>query len=569
MTPINRFFTDFSDSRAPIFIRDGLHIDFATFKSDVARHATYFSHLGLSRATLYTENDFYTFCVYFMALLQSGCDVILPALLSDQNTLSLTDTPLITNRPDLFSSFSKIIPLDTIPSVPSYQFRDINNRTIHFFTSGSTGTPKQISKPFHTLSAEVTYHASHLSALASAAPVMIASIAPHHMYGLLWRFLFPLSAGIPTDTDLIFTPEELIEKQSAYPNIIFATTPSFLDCISKYKTQYDFRKNFSAIFTSGSMLSADTSASAMEIFGVSPIEIYGSTETGGIAFRQQGETNIWEKFDSTTISTDPTDQLIVTSPFSYKNPFTMSDIVTLTDDTHFILHGRTDRIVKIAEERISLPQAEQHLIQHPYINQAFLSAISQNNRTVIGAIISLTDAGRNALIANGRQHIITIIKDQLRPILPSVAIPRKIRLTHALPFTPQGKILKSDTDAIFSNRIYEPVITNLITTPDCILADLTFLPDSEYFRGHFTDHPILPGVIQLHFVMTFIKMFFGIAHSGNYTISKLKFSSLILPGTTIRFQLNRLSQNCFSFQYESETSKHSSGKITFQNTQHV
>ena len=571
LTTIHEILNQNALSDTVAFIGRDTSITRARFYADIKSHALHFASITSPDVVLYIPDDIYKFSVYFFALLFSNHDIILPSILTGKNLPSLSNLPLITNKSDELSSFGHHVSpgphLDTTP--PADTPIDISNCKISFFTSGSTGTPKQITKTFQMLSDEVLFHTSRMGPQLSNHPTLVASIAPHHMYGLLWRFLFPLYSGIPLDMDMIFTPDELISKQHTYPNIFLVTTPSFLDGITKYSDQYSFMQNTSAIITSGSMLSPATSTGAHKIFGTSPIEIYGSTETGGIASRQQCNGPAWDIFPPVHVDTDPTSQTVVSSPFSYKNPHTISDIIERVDDGHFILHGRTDRIVKIAEERISLPEMEEHLNTHPYISASYLHPTCRNTRTTVSAIISLTPAGREHIISVGRSAFISEIRQHLAQIVPAVALPRKFRILHALPITPQGKILKSDIISVLSNRLAEPVIQNLTHTPDTITADLTFLSESEYFRGHFPGYPILPGVIQLHFALRFIRMFFNTSHTDKYTITKLKFSALILPDSTVKFALTRHDAHTFSFEYTRDGMRCSAGRITFQDTPNV
>ena len=127
----------------------------------------------------------------------------------------------------------------------------------------------------------------------------------------------------------------------------------------------------------------------------------------------------------------------------------------------------------------------------------------------------------------------------------------------------QGKILKSEIMEILRSNVAEPIVKNLVKTDGSLSADFMFLGDSAYFKGHFENCPILPGVIQLHFVIKFIQMFFH-KSVGVYDIIKLKFTNLILPDTFVHFKLDKLSDNEFSFCYENGGVKYSAGKIVIK-----
>lgn len=562
-TEINKLFISNISSTRTVFYRDSVAVSFAEFSRDVARMANIFSRTDANPVILFIPDDIYMFCVYFMGLMQAGKDVVLPAMLTEQNVGSLreiTDT-IVTNQHFDFKDFSFI---DTNQDYGnSWNFCDMNNRLLYFFTSGSTGTPKKICKTIHNLAAEVAQHNKMQRTLFDMSPVMVASIAPYHMYGILWRFFIPLAAGIAVDTELIFTPEELQHAQNKFDNVLFVTTPSFLDGITKYQNQYTFKDNCIGIFTSGSLLDNNTSQKTFETFGVSPFEVFGSTETGGIAFRQQKNGALWTIFDAVKVSLDENNCIIADSEFCCERPYQTSDMIEMKNEHQFLLKGRADRVVKIAEERISLPEYEEKLNSCPFVEQSYVTTVNQNDRMVIGCVITLTDSGKQFIISHGRHHFIQDLKNWLSPYFPTVALPRKVRIVNVIPVNAQGKILKHEIVEILRSTLADPIAQNLTKTDNMLSADLVFLGDSVYFKGHFENCPILPGVIQLDFVIKFINLFFN-KNIKAYDIIKLKFTNLILPDTVVHFELNKLSDDEFTFCYENGSVKYSAGKIAIK-----
>ena len=93
-----------------------------------------------------------------MALMQAGKDVILPAMLNEQNARPLCDitNTIVTNQTIVLSGFNFVDLSQDFGT--NWDFRDMDARTLYFFTSGSTGTPKKITKTFHNLAAEVALH---------------------------------------------------------------------------------------------------------------------------------------------------------------------------------------------------------------------------------------------------------------------------------------------------------------------------------------------------------------------------------------------------------------------------
>lgn len=562
-TPINKFFVENVNPTRTVFYRGENGISFAEFARDVARMANIFAKTQNDTIVLFIPDNIYLFYVCFMGLMQAEKNVVLPAIMTEQNigTLhDLTDT-IVTDKNFNFAGFTFVDLNQDFGD--DWKFCDMDNRLIYFFTSGSTGTPKKICKTFHNLSAEVAQHNRHQVEKFSQSPVMVASIAPYHMYGLLWRFLIPLAGGVAIDTDMIFTPEELQSVQNRFTKILFATTPSFLDGITKYQNQYEFKDNCIGIFSSGSLLDNKTSTKAFETFGVSPFEVFGSTETGGVAFRQQQNGQLWTVFDDVKIDLDTNSCIIADSEFCCYRPYQMSDVVEMKGARQFLLKGRADRIVKIAEERISLPEYEDKLCAHQFVENAYVMPVDQNGRTVIGCVITLTQSGTDFVMTHGRHDFILNIKKCLASYFPNVALPRKVRIVNTIPMNTQGKILKSEIIEILRSNVAEPIIKNLTKTENTLSGDLMFLGDGTYFRGHFENCPVLPGVIQLHFVIKFINLFFH-KNVKVYDIIKLKFTNLILPDTLIHFELNKLGDNEFCFCYENGDVKYSGGKIVIK-----
>ena len=193
---INKFFISNINPNHTVFYRGDDKVSYDEFSGDVARMANIFSRVRAKTVVLFIPTDIYLFHVAFMGLMQAGKDVILPAMMTEQNINILqteTDT-IVTDQKLNFPDFTFVDINQDFGN--NWNFCDPSDRLIYFFTSGSTGAPKKIRKTFHNLAAEVAMHNKMQSDLFNKAPVMIASIAPYHMYGLLWRFLIPMSAGI-------------------------------------------------------------------------------------------------------------------------------------------------------------------------------------------------------------------------------------------------------------------------------------------------------------------------------------------------------------------------------------
>ncbi len=317
--------------------------------------------------------------------------------------------------------------------------------SVAFHTSGSTSQPKTIVKTFESLAKEVAFHRDRLKI--AAGTVFLSTIEPDHMYGRLWRVMLPAASGCRVDPEIILSPESLIEKMNMAEKVFFVTTPSFLKRFCAYAEQYDVPRNCVEITTSGALLDAETSAAAKRVFGIAPLEIFGSTETGGVAWRRQGgaaapDAFDWEVFAPVKVWTSADGRLAVRSPFSFRRRFVMGDGVELSaDGRRFRLLGRKDRMVKIAEQRVSLPEMEERIKSLDGIDDVALVALDGDKGAYLGAAIVLSGGGK---VGRGDAKTVLEMRRLLLPIFPKGAVPKRYRFVAELPRNAQGKVLASE-----------------------------------------------------------------------------------------------------------------------------
>ena len=316
--------------------------------------------------------------------------------------------------------------------------------SVTFHTSGSTAKPKTIVKTFESLAREVALHRARLQP--DADTVFLATIEPDHMYGKLWRVMLPAAAGCRVDPEIILTPESLIEKMNAAKKVFFVTTPSFLRRFCAYAGQYDVPRNCVEMTTSGALLDAETSAAAKRVFGVAPLEIFGSTETGGVAWRRQGgesggDPYDWTVFDPVKVKVSEDGRLVVSSPFSFRREFVMGDGVELAPDgRRFKLLGRKDHLVKIAEQRVSLPEMEERMKALDGIEDAALIALEGEKGPCLGAVIAVDGSWTPRPAGGGSAKAVLDLRKRLTPIFPKGTVPKRYRFVGELPRNAQGKV---------------------------------------------------------------------------------------------------------------------------------
>ena len=328
-----------------------------------------------------------------------------------------------------------------------------------FHTSGSTAEPKRIVKTFRSLAREVAMHLASFRARGvlprsgeEGGPVFLCTIEPGHMYGMLWRVLLPEAAGCRVDPEVILAPETLLAKMRAAEKVFLVTTPSFLARFCAYAGQYEVPQNCVEVVTSGALLAEKTSAAAKMVFGVAPLEIFGSTETGGVAWRRQGgestDPHDWTVFDPVKVKASPDGRLVVRSPFSFQRDFVMGDGVELSPDgRHFKLLGRRDRMVKVAEQRVSLPEMEERMKALDGIDDAALVLLDGEKSPFLGAVIVSP-----AHVGDADARTVLAMRKRLLPVFPKGTVPKRYRFVRELPRNAQGKVLAADLREMFAGR---------------------------------------------------------------------------------------------------------------------
>ncbi|MDT8388848.1 MAG: hypothetical protein RQ736_15200, partial [Thiogranum sp.] len=130
--------------------------------------------------------------------------------------------------------------------------------------------------------------------------------------------------------------------------------------------------------------------------------------------------------------------LLLESPFMPQSSWRVDDGVTLAQNGRFRLEGRLDRIIKLEGKRLALPEMEQRLEAHPWVECAVAVPLPGASR--LGVVAVLTSAGRGALKIDGARNTRQMLRDYLRQVFEPVLLPRRLRFVSELPISDRGKI---------------------------------------------------------------------------------------------------------------------------------
>ena len=422
-----------------------------------------------------------------------------------------------------------------------------DGENVEFSTSGSTGKAKAIVKTVASLKADAAMLLRSFPDLFDCRPYVLTTIREEHMFGTLWRKLLPSFAGCEVHPETIVSVEELLQAASGKENTLLVTTPSFLEKAVNDDSFAALKSSIVGIVTSGSLLKEDLSRKVLEITGISTTEIFGSTETGSVAWRRRSNGEEWSVFDGVEATAAAGGAICVDSDFTLSSPFVMGDAVEFVTPRSFLLLGRMDRNVKVLEKYVSLPDLEGRLQEHPFVAKAH-AIVSDEPVPRIRALVELSPDGKSALKNSTYSKMTARLKRDLRSI-ESFAFPRRIRYLNSFPYNEEGKLVRSRVSPILQSPYQEPVIENESRDADVLSMDLTFIPDAVYFDGHFRKFKILPGVVQLDFAERCVRRVWK-ERPFSGELSRLKFQRPVLPKETVRLEIRKSGVKRYDFSFK-------------------
>lgn len=449
VTPLSTVLAKESNHRV-CFDRQGRDVCWPEFVETVAGLA---GRLGEAESRYWavdTDDSFEFACALFACWGAGKTPVLAPPhLLADARKDLILDG-IITSRSDSDAAmpviaFDQISPADALDGIiPAAS-------DLILFTSGSTGQPMQVQRTIRHFEAEIDVLESVFGQRMAECPVY-STVSHRHVYGMLFRLLWPLVTDRPFATYDFEYPENLLGE--FVEGAALVSSPALLKRIGHLpeKSSADWR----IIFSSGGLLPDYAAKDASRLLGSCPAEVLGSTETSGVAWRQQEEDGAqtpWHTLPEVRIRQDDEGFLEVSSPFTGLSGWhRMGDKVSLATLRTFELLGRGDHIVKIEDKRVSLAEIEQRAMAHPWIIDAAAVALDDDARQYIGVVLQLNDEGQAEMKSCGRVDMNKQIKQWLREKSDPVALPRRFRYEDEIPADPQGKRQAAIIRQLFDQR---------------------------------------------------------------------------------------------------------------------
>ena len=394
--------------------------------------------------------DRYRFCVATLACWKRGYAVALPPSpqletirairLREGVATVIHDVDGVDRGIDVRDARVVAAARDKVGRVPFSPLTEVppERRLATVYTSGSSGEHVACPKTAGQLLGEAATLAATFSIPRGArvAPM----VPPHHIYGLLFGVLVPLVSGASFYRGTpLHVPEVLAALVGGVD--VLVTVPAHLRGLLVAKPGE--LPPVPRVFSSAAPLSPRVAAGVRERFGWTISEVFGSSETGGIGWRESGGEGPWTPLAGVEVGESDDGRMTVRSPFVHPReaqPYVAADRVRALPDGRFEHLGRADGVLKIGGVRVSLAEVERRLHGIDGVRDAAVLAVD-----VGGARGHEIWA---AVVAPGMRA--EMVRRALRAWLVPVAMPRRLKLVDALPRTEAGKLPRAALEALFA-----------------------------------------------------------------------------------------------------------------------
>lgn len=501
-------------------------------------HASYLAEcLPAAHHVLNVCSDRYQFTVGLAACLMTGRVSLLPSTHTPEVIRQLAtfapDTFCLTDDPACNIELPRVqfpqLPQGgeaawKVPQIPNNQLAAI------VFTSGSTGTPLPYKKTWGKLARGVCDGAPRLGLLDGRQHTLIGTVPAQHMYGFESTVLLALLSGNAFSAERPFYPADICAAIAAVPRPrALISTPVHLRTLLTAGVNLP---PIELIVSATAPLAQELARDVESTFRTRLLEIYGSTETGQIATRRTAESMTWSLWPNVRLVAR--DAQVFAEGGHVEQTTSLSDVIDITGDGEFLLHGRTADMVNVAGKRSSFGYLNVQLNAIPgVIDGAFFL---RDPDTASGTGVARLAAAVVAPALSGA-HLI----EQLRQRIDPVFLPRPLLLVDRLPRTAAGKLPHQALQSLAEQHVRAgapPGAPGACGTPSAAAeshCELAIADTHASFAGHFPGLPILPGAVLLDEALHEIERSRGIDLTL-WNIASAKFLEPVRPGDALTLQ---------------------------------
>jgi len=426
-----------SSPAAVVAYRSGVAVTASQFLAD-AKHLA--KCLPDSQHVLNVCADRYRFTVGLAACLMSGRVSLLPSTHTPQviaqlaafapDAFCLTDDPCCDiDLPQVLfpGRFPKSMPEGaaacfSIPGIPTTQLAAI------VFTSGSTGTPVPYRKTWGLLARCIQNGAPRLGLADGRSHAIIGTVPGQHMYGFESTVLLALLSGNAFCAERPFYPVDVAAAVNMVPRPrALVTTPIHLRTLLTSEVEFP---PVDLVVSATAPLSQELAREVEDKYRTSLLEIYGSTETGQIAIRRTADTAAWRLWPGVRLSI--VNEQVFAQGGHIEQLTPMCDVIEITGEEEFLLHGRTADLVNVAGKRSSFGYLNAQLNAIPgVVDGAFFLREGLTGSTGVARLGAV-------VVAPGLS--VAALTELLRQRIDPVFLPRPLLMVEELPRNATGKL---------------------------------------------------------------------------------------------------------------------------------
>lgn len=355
---------------------------------------------------------------------------------------------VVTDRPDAFDGFeTMVVPHAPDEAAPSAALAIYDDGPIEFYTSGSSEVPTCVRQDFRMMRLELeAFEREWGEQLGDA--MFACTVSHYHRFGLAVAVVWPLLTGRTFYEKSCPTPGELRAAVGSRDCVIISS-PAFLRRMNN-QGELPPEDQVAALFSSGALLPEEIAERLANNWGQAVIDVYGSTETGAIGWRTLSTGARWRPLNGVEIelrSEAAGERLWMRAPYT-KGWMPSGDFARKDADAHFELRWRADRVVKIADTRVSLDEMGHRLRTHPAVVDAYVAPL-HGHRKQVGAVVMLDVTARATVAQAGEMAMRTDLQAWLHPTFAPIVIPGQWRFVKQWPDNDMSKVTQATLRGLF------------------------------------------------------------------------------------------------------------------------
>lgn len=358
--------------------------------------------------------------------------MVIPSSTKEENALAILKAYVSGARPILYDKENLSLD-EKISSLDTTLFDNVDFSAM-FFTSGTTGTPTGAFKNNHNIETDI---AALVRLFGVFEPIKIVATVPFiHIYGFLAGLLLPFKLNVDLVFKEHFLPHDLL--CFAKPKHIMVTTPLYIKSLLMLDESKDLSETL--FISSTGPLSAQIAKEFIDKFNTTLIQLFGSTETGSIAYKKQDDI-AWTPLHGVETTLNDEGLLHIKSPFVSQTLWnetfiqTQGEIQTFDyaniENGTFNLIGRSSQIIKVAGKRYSTTQIEEILEAMEGIEKALVHVKHQSKALKDEIVVIFIEASKPITVKE--------IKLAIKSRVGKINFPIELKVVEKISTTLMGK----------------------------------------------------------------------------------------------------------------------------------